>query len=172
MNKTKKLSLAGILSALAVILLLIGSLFQVLDLATAAMAAVVVLVAVAELGCGWAFGIYCTCSVVSLLAVPNKLPAFVFAAFLGYYPVIKVFLNRIKPKFLSYAVRIICFDLFLAATLFFAKELIFIDAEIKQFWYLLVILANITFVVFDFALERLSVFYCLKFKGKFFKNGF
>ncbi len=170
MKNAKKVSVSGILTALTVILLLLGSLFQTLDLATAAMGSLVVMVAMIEIGNGWALGIYCASSLLGFLLVPNKVPIIVFSCFLGYYPVLKVFLHKFKPKAVSFFARLCVFNVFLFALLFAAKEMIFAESEVKRFWYLLVIMANVTFVVFDFALERVSVFYCLKLRGKIFKN--
>ena len=169
-NKSRKVALAGILTALAVLLLFLGSLFDILDLASAAMGSLVILVAMIELGNGWALGVYAAASVISLLILPHKLPALVFAAFSGYYPVLKKPLNKIKPKFLSYIARIAIFNVFFFVALFMATKLLGEVFEYEYLSYVFAILSNITFVIFDFAIERLAIFYAVKIKPKFTKH--
>ena len=169
-NKTKKIAVAGILTALAVLLLFIGSILDVLDLASAAMGTLVILVAMIELGNSWALGVYAAASVISLLILPHKLPALVFAAFSGYYPVLKKPLNKIKPKFLSYITRIAIFNVFFFLSYFIATKLFGEVFEYEFLSYIFAILANVTFVIFDLAIERLAVFYTVKIKPKFDKR--
>ena len=115
MSNIKKLALAGILSALCFIFLFLGSVFQTLDLTSAALGSIVVLIAYVEIGLGRAWGVYAVASLLSLLLLPYKTAAAVFALFAGFYPLAKVFLNKIKPFWLSLTTRILCFNLFLTA---------------------------------------------------------
>lgn len=168
MRSAKNLALAGIFSALCVVFLFVGSLFQTLDLSAAAIASIVVLISYIELGKGWSLGVYAVASVLSILLLPQKTAAVVFAFFVGFYPIIKVFLNNIKPKWLSYAVRIVCFNLFLTILIFISKKFFGIEEDFLGFGYVIYGLANLAFIVFDFALERISVFYILRIKPKLF----
>lgn len=167
MKNAKKLAFAGIFTALSFIFMFIGSIFQTLDLSASALASLVILVAVIELGKGWAFGVYAASSVISLLLLPDKIPAVVFAFFAGFYPILKTALNAIKPKWLSYAARIALFNLILTAFVIAAERLLTPD------WFgapraVVGILANITFVAYDLALERVSVYYSDKLRKMFF----
>ena len=81
MRSAKKLALAGILSSLCVVFLFVGSLFQTLDLSAAAIASIIVLIAYIELGKGWSLGVYAVASLLSLLLLPQKTAAAVFAFF-------------------------------------------------------------------------------------------
>lgn len=162
-KKSKAVATAGMLAALAVVILLLGSMFELLDLSAAAMAALVIMVAVIDLGNGWAFGVYLASAVLSVLLFP-KTATVVFAAFLGYYPILKVYLDRIRPKFFQYAVKLIVFNAFLYIALLLAEKLLGAGNEWSSLGYLLFLLGNLTFIVFDFAIERLSLFYIRKIK--------
>ena len=100
-KKSKQVALAGMLSALAVVILFLGSMVELLDLSAAALAALAVMVAVIELGNGKAFGVYLVSSLLSVLLFP-KTASVVFAAFVGYYPVLKVYLDKIRPKVMQF----------------------------------------------------------------------
>ncbi len=170
MKSHKKLALASVLTALCVIFLFIGSVFQTLDLSAAAIGSIIVLIAIIEIGSKWAFGVYLASSVISILILPYKSAAIVFALFAGFYPLIKLFLNKIKPIFLSYLARHFCFNLPLALIIW-CQPLLF-PAESLDFsniiGYLLVIFCNIVFVIFDFALERIAFTYVTRIKPRIF----
>ncbi len=168
MNSTKKLALAGIFSALCVIFLFVGSLFQTLDLSAAAIASIIVLIAYIELGKGWALGVYAVAALLSILLLPQKTAAAVFTFFVGFYPIFKVLLNNIKPLWLSYVARIACFNVFLTLLIFVSTRLLGIEEDFLGFGYVIYGLANLAFIVFDFALERISLVYLTRIKPKLF----
>ena len=168
MNSTKKLALAGIFSALCVVFLFVGSLFQTLDLSAAAIASIIVLIAYIELGKGWALGVYAVAALLSILLLPQKTAAAVFTFFVGFYPIFKVLLNNIKSLWLSYVARIACFNVFLTLLIFVSTRLLGIEEDFLGFGYVIYGLANLAFIVFDFALERISLVYLTRIKPKLF----
>ena len=153
------------LCAVTVVLLLVGSLFSTLDLTAAAAGSVLILVAVIELGPGFSFGIYAASALLSLLLLPQKSAAVIFAAFAGFYPIVKVYLNRIRPKALSYLARLALFNALYVLMILAATKLFGIADDLFVLGWIAFLLGNVTFIVYDFALERLSVFYCVRLKG-------
>lgn len=170
MKKAKKVAMSGIFTALCTVILFIGSVFQTLDLSAAAMGSLIILAAFIELGKGWAFGVYASVSLLSLLLLPYKTPAVVFACFAGFYPIIKAPLNRIKVTALSYLARISLFNIFLTAIIFVTTKLLHIEEDMLGFEVMIYVLGNITFAVYDFALERMASFYVSKLRKVIFKR--
>ncbi len=168
MKESRNLALAGIFTALCVVVLFIGAVFQTLDLSAAAFGSIITLIAFIEMGKKWAWGVYFASSLLSLLLLPYKTPAAVFALFAGFYPIIKVSLNRIKPKWLSYIARITCFNLCLVVFAFVSTKLGLTTDITKVILWSMFALCNITFIVFDFALERISVTYVVRIRPKIF----
>ncbi len=169
MKNGKKVAMAGIFSALCLIFLFLGSIFQTLDLSAAAMASIVVLISFIELGSGWAWGVYAVASLLSLLILPYKTAAAAFALFAGFYPIIKKFLNKIKPLWLSILARVICFNLLLSALIFVSTRVLGIEDETLGFGILIYAMLNITFILYDFALERISVYYIQRIRPRLFR---
>ncbi len=170
MKKSKKVALSGIFTALCIVFLFIGSIFQTLDLSAAAFASIIVLVAMTELGKGWALGIYAAASLLSLLLLPYKSAALIFAMFAGFYPILKAPLNAIVPKWLSYAARAVCFNILMSALIFVSTRLFGIEEDYLGFGIVIYALGNVTFFVYDFALERIATTYILRIKPKLFGN--
>lgn len=164
-ERTKKLARAAILTALAVVFLLVGSLFQLLDLSMAAIASLAVLAALIDLNAGWALGVYAAASLLSLLILPNA-AGVVFAGFLGYYPVLKVPLERIRNKILQYLAKIGCFAVFLGVTYLLLWFLAGPENEWISMAVWLIPLSFVVFVLFDFCLSRLAVLYVTRIRKR------
>ncbi len=138
------------------------------------MGSIIILIALMELGKKWAWGVFAASALLSILILPYKLPCVVFALFSGFYPILKESLNRIPKKWLSYTARIATFNIALAfigiVSIFLLKA--DITAQYGELVYLAVagfiLLANITFLLFDLALERIAVYYIRKIRPKVF----
>ena len=170
MSGAKKTAFAGVFTALCFVFLFIGSIVGTLDLSSAALAGFAIMIALIELGKGYAFGVYAAASVLSAFLLPDKAPAVYFILFSGYYPVVKVFLNRITPKWLSYAARFAVFNTAAAACGFVFVKLLSAEIEASAVTALLLVAANVVFAVYDLALERASVFYAERLRKRIFKG--
>ncbi|MBQ9793660.1 MAG: hypothetical protein IJW34_01830 [Clostridia bacterium] len=168
-KKSKEIALAGMLTALAVVILFLGSLVELLDLSAAAMAALVVMVALIELGKGKAFAVYLASSLLAVLLFP-KTASVVFAAFIGYYPVLKVYLDKLRPKVLQYMAKLVLFNVFLALILWITEGLLGLGSDWGSLGKALFLLGNLAFILYDFAIGRLAVFYIVKIKNRIRKR--
>ncbi len=170
MKKYAKIAFGGVFTALCVLFLFIGSAVSTLDLTSAALGGLIVVAAVTEIGPRYSFGVYAAASAISLLILPAKLPAVYFALFSGYYPVAKIYLNRIKPRWLSYAARFALFNTALAASELAAVFLLNIESEPAFIIVLTAVALNVVFFVYDKAIEKAAVFYGLKIRKHIFKG--
>ena len=96
MKKTKYLAFCAIMAALGVVILLLGSFFNVFDLCAVLIAASLIFVVCEELGNGAGMLTYAVCAVISLLILPSKLVAVEYLIF-GFYPVIRRIFEA-RPK--------------------------------------------------------------------------
>ena len=172
MNKNspaKRLALASVLSALCFLLLFAGSIITVMDLSAAALASLVVVVAVIEVGSFYPYLIWLVTSVLGLLLLPDKFGSLVFLCFAGYYPMLKSALERFTPIF-AWIFKILSFNIALSAILALAKFVFFIDDTSLTFSFLVYGVCNVVFILFDIALSRLLTLYFLKIRSKIFKR--
>lgn len=181
-QKTKKLTLGAMLAAMGAVLLLLGSLFQVLDLSMAALASFVCIIAVIELGSGWAWMIYGVVGVISVLLRPTSFAPWVYVAFLGYYPIIKEKMEKLK-KPVAWVIKMICFNaalilccvavyfMFTAeppANMFdFFNTLLGVPGAGTAMAIGLYAFVNFVFVIYDIALTRLISTYIFRLRDKF-----
>ncbi len=168
-KKSKEVAMAGMLTALAVVILFMGSLVELLELSAAALAALAVMVAVIELGNGKAFAVYLASALLSVLLFP-KTASIVFATFVGFYPVLKVYLDKIPSKVLQYAVKLVLFNGFLVLILWITETLLGLSSDWGSLGKALFLLGNGAFILYDFAIGRLAVFYIVKIKNRIRKH--
>lgn len=167
-KKTRNLTVAALLAALGVVLLGVGALVEVLDLSMAAIASLLVVFAVIELGGMYPYLIYGVTSLLSLLLLPAKTPALIYALFAGYYPIVKAALEKRLPRGLSLLVKLLVFGAVLAVSAFLALHVFLPEGDAVGIWqYWLLLLAIPVFLLYDFALTRLITFYFLRLWERF-----
>lgn len=93
------MALGGMLAALAVVIMAMGTLIPVATYVCPMLCAVLVQVVLKTCGARIAWAWYGAVAILSVLLAPDKEAAAVFA-FLGYYPIVKPRLDRRKGKWL------------------------------------------------------------------------
>lgn len=151
MKKSKKMAISAIMSALGVALLYIGSLFEVLDISAACIASLVIMLVLTEFGIVSALSVYGVITLLSLLILPQKLPALFFALFFGLWPITKLWFEHIGAKsapFIGYVLKLVLFNAELLLFGYLAKELLAIpDSVIVVVVY--IVMFNAIFILTD-----------------------
>ena len=98
-NQAKLIALGGVLAALAVVMMCLGGLIPVATYACPVLCMVVLCLVVHLCGRRIAWAWYGAVAVLGLLLGPDKEAAVLFA-FLGYYPILKPRLDRMKLRWL------------------------------------------------------------------------
>ena len=166
MRITKKISFAAILAALSFILMLIGCTVETVTFSVAAIASLCTVVAIIELGYGYAFMLYLAVSVLSFLLLPIKDPLIYFAGFFGYYPIVKALSEKLG-KALSYVIKGLVFSAAFFGILYFCLKIIAPGVTLTPIIIIgayLVLIA--VFYVFDVALTKLINSYNLKLRAR------
>ncbi len=153
------------LCALGVVILYLGSVIEVLDLTTVALASLLVFFAVLELGTPFQYLIYLVTSVLSLLLLPSKFGPAVYFLFGGIYPVLKAYLERL-PRLLSWALKLVYFNGIMTLLVAASLWLFHVDDPDVGFNLGFYGLGNVTFLLFDVATTRLVTVYLFKLKKR------
>ena len=167
MSKSGKIALGGLLTALGVVPMFLTGLIPIGTYALPAIAGVLLIVAVIEIGAKWAWMIYAAVAVLSLLFAADKEAALLFVLFFGYYPVLKSFLERISNKVLSWISKFAVFNVAVVACFFLAVNFLQLPEDsftvfgIYLPWVFL-ILGNAVFLIYDIALSGLVATYVEK----------
>ena len=148
--------------ALAVTFMLL-SYFPYLTFAIPGIAGMFIMAIVIEIDCKWAIGGFLASAFfVLLFAEPES--AFMFAGFLGYYPILKAALEKMRKPVIEWVIKVVCFNIAVCAVYFLLAKLTgFSTDEFGKFaeygvWILLA-LGNIVFVIYDIAVSRVAMVY-------------
>ncbi len=177
---TRRMVTCAILCALSVVILSIGALLQIIDLTSAAMAAVVILLIYLSYGGRYALLSYAVTSVLGVILMPQSLAVWGYVGLMGYYPVVKNRFDRL-PRFVGWLVKICLFALIMGACLIIFHFLVMggegdMMASVMQLlgegngrsymvWAVLGI-SLVTFVIFDLLLDRLTFLYHIRFRRR------
>lgn len=162
MTQTKKLALSGVFAGLTLALMWTGSLIPSMDYALPAVAGMFSLLLVMELNNGWVLGMYAAAAILSLLLLPSKSAALLYAIFFGYYPVLKGFVEAKLPKWLAWICKFAVFNAAVISAYWLATQVFAIDLDdfgetFGRYAKIIVLaVANATFWVYDYMI--LSVF--------------
>lgn len=174
--KTRRLALGGVLCALAVSAMLLGGMVPVAVYSCPILAMVALLPLREEFGTPTALTAYAAVALLALLLTADKEAACVYV-FLGWYPPVQPYFDRIRPRALRltamlaacnacvlamYALLVSLFRLEAVATEFAGFSGVFLAA--------LLTMGNVVFVVTDIVLERLGRLWRTRLRRRWFRE--
>ena len=156
--RAKPLALGGVLAALAVVLLLLGGMIPVGTYAAPMLAALPLTVLLAELPRRLCAVWYAVTAMLAILLCPDRETAFVFV-FLGWYPILRPALDRL-PRLPRLLCKLLIFNAAVAA-LYALLILVFrLEALVNEaLLIVLLLLGNLSFLLFDLVLRRMTALY-------------
>jgi len=164
-SNVRKLSLGGILAAMAVICVFLASILPTSRISFYVLSSFFVSVLIIESGIknGWIF--YFATSFLAFSVVSIKIRALPYIMFFGLYGIIKYYIEKLNNRIFEIVLKLIYFNLSLAAIYFITKELFLQDMEIKlQLWAIAVIL-QIVFIIYDYVYTLFIGYYNQKLKN-------
>lgn len=169
MKKSKRIALCGMLSALSLVIMLVAY-FPYLTYTLPALAGILFVIVMVEIGTKWAWGSFVTTAILALLLC-EKEAAVLFVAFFGYYPILKANLERISIKIVEYIAKFFLFNVAVVAAYLVIIYVFSIPIEnMGQFgqYTLLILLGmgNVVFIIYDFALSTAYQEYMVKLHPK------
>lgn len=169
MKRVRVLTVTAIFSAVGFLLLYLGSLAEILDLAVVMFVSLFVTFAVIEFRGPWPYLIYAVTGTLALLFLPNRFTAVEYLGFGGIYPVIKYYWEKL-PRLPSVCGKLASFNLLAVALFFIGTRLFGLQIPYGGWYYAaLWLLANVTFVFYDILLTRLIIRYCRSFRARILK---
>lgn len=164
--KTKKLSFCAVMAALATVIMLVAY-FPYVTYAIPCMASLAVMAVVIEIDKKAALLTY----------LASTLPIFLFCeleakllyiVFMGFYPILKAVFEKLPNRIIEYLLKLVVFNLAVAAIYFMSVKLFGIGFEDmgelgKYGGIILLVAANVVFVLYDYCISKMAIFYMLRF---------
>ncbi|MEG0911487.1 MAG: hypothetical protein RSF70_07870 [Ruthenibacterium sp.] len=176
-SESGKIALCGVFGALAIVMMLMGSVIPFATFVAPAFAGILIVPVVIEYGFGSGALLYCAISLLALFLAPDKEMALIFIFFLGYYPMAKAKLDRIHSRIIQWTCKLALFNVSIAAMyagILFLFPIASVVAEFEDSGVpllgLLLVMGNVTFVLYDIALCRIIGLYMMKLRPRFVKS--
>lgn len=164
-------------TALCLLLMFFTGLIPVATFAIPAMAGLFLTVLLIEIGAKWAFLAFLAVAFLALFLAPDKEAAYIFLAFFGYYPILKAFIERIHSRVLEWTAKLAVFNgaiigcysliLFVFRIPNFVGEF---GGYSSAFIWVLLLLGNGVFILYDVACTRLVALYLRVLRPKLSKR--
>ncbi len=161
-DSAKKLAIAAMLAAVAVVLLCASSFIPTGRAAFAAVAGLVSAAALIE--CGMLHSVLCfaVSALLGIILTPDRTAAIMYAVFLGYYPIVKGIIEKKSgSRLIEWVLKLAAFNAALAL-LWFVYKFGFTEFNIKIKGILIpaaVVAADVVFIIYDIGLSKLIYFY-------------
>ena len=171
MKPSVKTALGAMCIAVSAAIMLISSVIPFMIYAIPGVASLLILFMMTECNKKWAMAVYFGTSVITAVLVPEKEAVAIYIALLGYYPVLKTLLDKIKPKFLRIIVKSVFFlgvvtgIYYVLITAFGISAEILEDTE-KFFLPVMYVLGLAAFLMYDYALATFELAYYRKWRKK------
>lgn len=165
-KQTERLTLCAVCVALGVVIMTIGALIDVLDLSVAALAGMLSVMVVVEIGGFWPWLVYAATGIIGVLFLPCKLPGAIYLMFCGWYPIIKPRLDRMKCRPVGWLIKLVAANAATTLVVLATKYILALSHEVMELSVVLYAMVNVAFVLYDVALTRLVRVYVLRLRHR------
>ena len=171
-KKIKSTAYASITAALVTVMLIAGGFFEMLDLTCASVASLIIHISYTESGGKRALMIYGVSAILANIFAPLMSCPILFAAFFGYFPIVRAFLyKKIKIKELAYALLIVLYNAVMIALYNIFKTVFGLANEPMELYVALLVSANIFYICFELLMGRIMILYNHYIKRNFKNRG-
>jgi len=164
-NTAGRTALSGLFIALTVIILYAESLFPTGRLALYAVSSFIASVVVVESGikAGWLF--YTAASVLSLIIIPDKIGIIPYIFFFGIYPLVKLYIEKVRNIIIEYIIKFVYFNASIAAALLLLRLLFEFTPVVSMSLWILIPGLQVVFFIYDYVFSRFIWYYTSRFRS-------
>lgn len=168
-----KVSLGGIISALSLVFMFLTGFMPLLVYLIPALTGAMLLIIYVEINAKWALFTYVSVALLCLFVTPDKEAGLLYIMFLGYYPILKMFVEKIGNTILQWILKLLIYNMMIIAYYqVIIRVVVNVDLveEIDDFGkhgaLIFLGLTNVVFIVYDIAVSRLKYLYVKWFRKK------
>jgi len=171
-ENSTKIAVCGMMVALSVAFMLMGGIIPIATYCVPMFSSILLLPILIEYGKKTAWTAFAAVSFITLILGIDKEAAF-FYLFLGYYPILKWELEKVKTKILRFLIKLLVFNGAFTLMYIFLGILLNMDAVIQEFmqmdvflWIAFILLLNVCMYLYDRLLLPLVYLYAGKLRPK------
>lgn len=168
MRMTKKITISAMATALGAALMSIGALWEVVDMALAAVASFLVVIILIEVGSPYPWLVWLSTSLITFLFFPGSTVWLMYFVF-GVFPILKYYIEKLKRPF-WFPLKLLYVNACIIA-LIYIVELIFgfpfFETDLFILKAVLYVVLNGAFLAYDRLLTLLIRLYMEKYRPRF-----
>ena len=168
MKETKKLTISAILTALGVVIMLLGAVIEVLDLSVGAIASLIVVFVFVEIGKPYHWLVWICTSLITAIIYPGSALWIEYLLIFGIYPILKSYIERL-PKWSWWPVKLVYINAVVGLLALAMEKLLgipFFEDEGAWMRVLFWALLNVAFVMYDIFIKVLVRAYFAKYRER------
>lgn len=119
-----------------------------------------------EFGVKFAFVNYVSSSILIVILIYNKVIIIPYVLFFGYYAIIKYYIEKINNFFIEWIIKISLFNITMYLIYLIVDKLFIGDIKINLPFWIITILAQIVFIIYDYAFSVAIGYYVKNFRNK------
>ena len=169
MKNTVKITASGVISALAIVLML-GTNIPIMLYTVPALVGILFMIPAIEFNSKWAFLCFAVTAALSFI-LPTEREAFVmYVGLLGYYPILKMLIERIPSRPIGFLLKFLTFNIALAGCFLAITKIlglpVFENEHFGLYTTVGIVFAvgNLVFLLYEITLSRLIGMYFVKFR--------
>ena len=169
MSQTKKITLSAMMVALGTAFMIIGAIFEVLDLTVCALASMLVVFIFLEIGSYYPWLVWVCTTLATGLMYPGSLIWVEYALVFGVYPLMKAYIEKL-PRWSWIIVKLLYANAVIWILFFVCETLLgvpFFSDEAGWLRVLTYVLTNVAFVAYDIFITVMVRFYYDKLRPRF-----
>ena len=168
LNQSSKVAFGGIITALCTVLMILTGFIPFGTYALPAIAGVLMVVVVLELGANWAWAIFAAVSVLAFLLAADTEAKIMFILFFGYYPILKAGIEKLRKPALCYLIKFSVFNAAMIASFFILVYVFGVPQESYTVFninmpFVFLAFGNAVFLLYDYAVSTLITTYLQRF---------
>ena len=168
MKTTKKATLSAMATALGAVIMLLGSVIEMLDFTVCAMASLLVVFIYLEIGSYYPWLVWVCTTLTTALLYSGSLVWIEYLLVFGIYPLIKAYIEKL-PRWSWMIVKLLYINA-MAWAIFLIGEVLLglpvVGEETLALKILLYVMLNVAFVAYDFFITTMVRFYLVKLRPK------
>jgi len=153
--KARTMATCAMISAMSIVIMLLGSILELGMYAAPMMAGLCSIPVGKRYGRKYQALIWGTVSLLSFILIPLPEQNLMFAGFFGWYPIVQPLLQRL-PKGLRFFCKIALFNSVIIGIEALVMLVLVPEVIAPVFLVILLALANVTFVMYDFVIPRVE----------------
>ncbi|MBE6852645.1 MAG: hypothetical protein E7505_04130 [Ruminococcus sp.] len=176
-NISYKVALGGVISSLCLLCMFLTGIFPVLYITLPMIAGILMMIMSVEITPSWAFLTYAATGTLAVFVTFDKEAALLYIMLFGHYPIIKQYIDSLKPGLIRFIVKTAVFNVCILSEFMITVKLLGITEFYEQlvtkgkaFSIAILLIINAICFLYDYSLESMLLIYCNKIKPKLIRR--